>query len=67
MPPAAGHRFCFGERPSLADICLIPQVYNARRFNSELSAVPRLVAIDAAARALPAFVNAAPEAQPDAG
>jgi maleylacetoacetate isomerase len=64
--PAAEHRFCFGEQPSLADICLIPQLYNARRFNSDLSAVPRLVAIDAAARALPAFAKAAPEAQPDA-
>ena len=42
-------------------------MYNARRFNSDLSAVPRLVAIDAAARALPAFAKAAPEAQPDAG
>jgi maleylpyruvate isomerase len=57
----------FGEEPSLADICLIPQMYNARRFKSDLSAVPRLVAIDAAARAHPAFANAAPEAQPDAG
>ncbi len=65
--PATQHRFCFGEQPTLADICLIPQMYNARRFNSDLSAVPRLVAIDAAARALPAFAKAAPEAQPDAG
>jgi maleylacetoacetate isomerase len=58
--PATEHRFCFGEQPSLADICLIPQMYNARRFDSDLSAVPRLVAIDASARALPAFAKAAP-------
>jgi maleylpyruvate isomerase len=64
--PAVEHRFCFGEQPTLADICLIPQMYNARRFNSDLSAVPRLVAIDAACCALPAFAKAAPEAQPDA-
>jgi glutathione S-transferase len=54
-------------QPSLADICLIPQMYNARRFNSDLSAVPRLVAIDERARTVPAFAKAAPEAQPDAG
>lgn len=64
--PVTEHTFCFGEQPSLADICLIPQMYNARRFNSDLSAVPRLVAIDAAARDLPAFARAAPEAQPNA-
>lgn len=64
--PATKHPFCFGEQPTLADICLIPQMYNARRFNSDLSAVPRLVAIDAACRELPAFAKAAPEAQPDA-
>jgi maleylacetoacetate isomerase len=64
--PATEHPFCFGEQPTLADICLIPQMYNARRFNSDLSAVPRLVAIDAACCALPAFAKAAPEAQPDA-
>ncbi|MBX9589327.1 MAG: maleylacetoacetate isomerase [Hyphomonadaceae bacterium] len=65
LPPAAG-RFAFGDRPTLADTCLIPQLYNARRFNCDLSSVPRLVAIDAACLALPAFADAAPEAQPDA-
>jgi maleylacetoacetate isomerase len=64
--PKAEHRFCFGDQPTLADICLIPQMYNARLFKADLSRVPRLVAIDAAARALPAFAKAAPEAQPDA-
>ena len=66
LAPAAETRFCFGDEPTLADICLVPQMYNARRFKCDLAAVPRLVAIDAAARALPAFANAAPEAQPDA-
>jgi maleylpyruvate isomerase len=64
--PATPHRFCFAEQPTLADIVLIPQLYNARRFKTDLSGVPRLVAIDAACRALPAFAKAAPEAQPDA-
>ena len=62
--PAGNSRFCFGDQPTLADCCLVPQVYNARRFNSDLSKVPRLVAIDEACRALPAFADAAPEAQP---
>jgi maleylacetoacetate isomerase len=65
--PAAGARFCFGDQPTLADACLIPQMYNARRFACDLAAMPRLVAIDATARALPAFAAAAPDAQPDAG
>jgi maleylacetoacetate isomerase len=64
--PAARHPFCFGERPTLADIVLVPQLYNARLFKTDLSGVPRLVAIDAACCALPAFAKAAPEAQPDA-
>lgn len=65
--PAGSGRFCFGDRPTLADVCLVPQMYNARRFLCDLSSFPRLVAIDAAARELPAFAKAAPEAQPDAG
>ena len=64
--PAARHTFCFGEEPTLADIVLVPQLYNARLFRTDLSDVPRLVAIDAACCALPAFAKAAPEAQPDA-
>lgn len=59
-------RFCFGDDPSLADICLVPQMYNARRFGCDLSTLPRLVAIDAALAALPAFAAAHPDAQPDA-
>jgi maleylpyruvate isomerase len=59
-------RYCHGEEVTLADICLVPQVYNARRYNISLDAYPTIVRIDAAARALPAFAEAAPEKQPDA-
>ena len=58
--------FCLGERPGLADLCLVPQLYNARRFACPLDGLPTLVRIDAACRALPAFAAAAPEAQSDA-
>lgn len=51
-----------GDVPGLADICLVPQMYSARRFAVPLSAFPRLVRIDAALCALPAFAAAAPEA-----
>jgi maleylacetoacetate isomerase len=64
--PSAAMRFCFGEHPTLADVCLIPQLYNARRYKCDLSGLPRLVAIEEAACTLPAFAQAAPEAQPDA-
>lgn len=57
--------FCFGAAPTLADICLVPQLYNARRFNAP-PAWPRLEAAEAACQALPAFADAAPERQPDA-
>lgn len=58
--------FCFGDRPSLADICLVPQLGNARRFGVDVSRLPRLLAAEAAGLALPAFAHAAPERQPDA-
>jgi maleylacetoacetate isomerase len=64
--PAGRSRFCFGDQPTLADCCLVPQVYNARRLQSDLSGVPRIVAIDEACRTVPAFAQAAPEAQADA-
>jgi len=64
--PGSKTRFCFGDQPTLADICLVPQIYNARRFKCDLSAMPRLAAIDEACRSLPAFAKAAPEAQADA-
>jgi maleylacetoacetate isomerase len=59
-------RFCFGDRPTLADVCLVPQVYNARRFGCDLDNFPRIQAIDQHCLALPAFQQAAPENQPDA-
>ncbi len=60
MAPAAG--LFGGDRPNMADVCLVPQMTNARRFDTPLDAYPRLVAIDAALRALSAFAAAAPEA-----
>jgi maleylacetoacetate isomerase len=58
--------FACGDQPTLADICLIPQLYNARRWGMDLNAWPRLAAIEKACLALPAFSSTAPEAQPDA-
>ncbi len=59
--------FCFGEEPSLADVCLIPQMGNARRFGVDVAKLfPKLTAIEQAALKLPAFANASPAAQPDA-
>ena len=61
---AAGRagRFLFGDAPSLADICLVPQMYNARRFAVPLDPYPTLVRADAAATAHPAFAAAHPDA-----
>ena len=58
--------FCHGDTPTLADICLVPQMANAYRFKVPVDAFPTLVRIDNACRALPAFAAAAPEKQPDA-
>ena len=58
--------YAFGGRVSLADVCLVPQVYNARRFNVPLDRYPKIVTVDAACQKLPAFVKARPEHQPDA-
>jgi maleylacetoacetate isomerase len=58
--------FCFGSAPGLADVYLVPQLYNARRFSTPLEAFPKVLAAEAACLALPAFRQAAPEAQPDA-
>jgi maleylacetoacetate isomerase len=58
--------FCMGERPGIADICLVPQIFNARRYKSDLSGCPTLVKIDAACNAMPEFAAAAPDRQPDA-
>jgi len=58
--------FCFGNSPTLADICLIPQLGNARRYGCDLSKYPVILQIEKHCSALPAFANAAPEKQPDA-
>jgi maleylacetoacetate isomerase len=58
--------YAFGPQVTLADICLVPQVYNARRFKVPLDRFPGIVAVDAALRELAAFDAARPELQPDA-
>jgi maleylpyruvate isomerase len=63
--PATGE-FCHGATPTLADICLVPQLANARRFAIPLDPYPTLTRIDAVCAALPAFAAAAPAQQPDA-
>ncbi|MFN3229965.1 MAG: maleylacetoacetate isomerase [Asticcacaulis sp.] len=58
--------WAFGETPGLADCYLVPQIYSARRFGVDMSAFPRLSALEAAANAHPAFIAAHPDNQPDA-
>jgi maleylpyruvate isomerase len=58
--------FCFGSAPTLADICLVPQLANARRFGVEVQGYVRLLAAEAACNALPEFADAAAERQADA-
>jgi len=58
--------FCHGESPTLADICLVPQLANARRMKVDVAPYPTLLRIEAACQALPAFAHAAPAHQPDA-
>ena len=59
-------KFCFGDVPTLADICLIPQLGNARRYGCDLSKYPTILEIEKNCNAIPAFADAAPEKQPDA-
>jgi len=59
--------FCFGDAPTLADVTLVPQVFNARRFDIDVARYPTLARIDAHAMQHSAFIAAAPEQQPDAG
>jgi len=58
--------FCHGDRPGLADICLLPQLYNAHRFGLDLAPYPTLRRIESACQAVDAFDRARPENQPDA-
>ena len=57
----------FGDRPTLADVYVVPQIESARRFKVDLARWPRLAAIDEACGRLDAFRRAAPAVQPDAG
>jgi maleylpyruvate isomerase len=65
VKPLAG-RYCVGDEVSLADICLVPQLYGARRFAVDLTPYPTLLRIEAACNELPAFQAAQPDRQPDA-
>ena len=65
VKPLAG-RYCVGDEVSLADICLVPQLYGARRFAVDLTPYPTLLRIEAACNELPAFQAAHPDRQPDA-
>ena len=62
----SGGHCCHGDVPGMADCCLVPQVYNARRFQISLAPYPTIARIAAHCEALPAFMQAAPEAQADA-
>jgi maleylpyruvate isomerase len=58
--------FCFGDGPTIADLCLVPQLANARRFGVDVTAYPRLLKAETAAKAMKAFADAAPDRQSDA-
>ena len=59
-------RFSHGDAPTLADCCLVPQIFNAQRFECDLGGLPRVMAVFEACMALPAFQQAQPSACPDA-
>ncbi|MFU2512147.1 maleylacetoacetate isomerase [Pseudoalteromonas sp. ASV78] len=62
----SSHQYCIGDKPSLADVCLVPQVFNAYRFNVDMTAYPKIAAIYERCNKLAAFIDAAPQNQPDA-
>lgn len=61
-----GDRFCVGDAPTIADVCLVPQMYNARRYQCDIEPYPTLRRIDEACRALEPFARADPQRHPDA-
>ncbi len=63
---AATGSFCHGDQPTLADICMVPQILNAKRFAFDMTPYPTVMAIFEAAQALQAFADAMPDRQPDA-
>lgn len=69
LASASGERagkFCFGDHPTMAECCLVPQLFNARRFDVSLEDYPILASIDAACQSIDAFQQAHPQVQPDA-
>ena len=58
--------YAFGAHVSVADLCIVPQVFNARRFKMDMAKYPKIAAVEAACQKLPAFDKARPEKQPDA-
>ena len=63
---ASAGQYCFGDTVTLADVCLLPQVFNAQRFNVDMAPYPRLATIAESLAAIPAFADAHPSCQPDA-
>ncbi len=66
LADSASGRFCHGNEPTLADCCLLPQVYNAHRFECDLTGLDRITAICTELERLAPVRDAAPENQPDA-
>ena len=62
----AEHKYCCGDQPTIADICLVPQVFNALRFKMDMDAYPKISKIYERCNQLKPFIDAAPENQPDA-
>jgi maleylpyruvate isomerase len=62
----AGDRFCFGDEPTLADCCLVPQLFNARRFKIDFGHLPKIRRAEESCAAIEAFAEAHPSRQPDA-